>query len=115
MRKKLLSLVVCGEMLISVAFPLCICGTAETSAESEFSEEEISNFANGFYSEGRLVYGADLCNALTALESDSHSFKLAVNQMNLEQSGSLEKAADCSLKTAVSESICHSGYSTSEP
>ncbi|MGN1114695.1 MAG: vWA domain-containing protein [Oscillospiraceae bacterium] len=117
MRKKLLSLFLSGLMLITASVPVSVSGTETQSSDSlsEFSEEEMADFAKGFYADNKLVCGEELCSALNSLEYDSHSFKLAVNQMNIEQAGSLENIGDSVLAQAVSKAMCHSGYSSSEP
>lgn len=89
----------------------------ETPEEPEepdygFTEEEWATFTQGFYVDGELLYGEELADALFTMTD--HAFRLAVNQMDIKQAGSLENVVDEEQGRLVSDAMCHGGFQAPE-
>ena len=77
-----------------------------------FTEEEWATFTQGFYVDGELLYGEELADALFTMTD--HAFRLAVNQMDIKQAGSLENVVDEEQGRLVSDAMCHGGFQVPE-
>jgi len=82
--------------------------------ESGFSQDEWATFTQGLYVGDKLLFGEALRDYLFwgLLE---HAFKLAVNQMSIEQAGSLEGMVTQEQAKAIAKAMCHGGYKISAP
>ena len=81
--------------------------------EHEFTFAEERSFTNGLYVNGELITGSELLNYLFSLAE--REFKVAVNQMNIDQGGSLEGLVDDEQSAAIVLMIRHGGFTVSEP
>ena len=79
----------------------------------EFTFAEERSFTNGLYVNGELITGPELLNYLFSLAE--REFKVAVNQMNIDQAGSLEGLVDDEQSVAIVLMIRHGGFTVSEP
>ena len=117
-KSKWLSLLLCFTMLAAVI----TCGAPAVFAQGErkdaaangFTSKETATFTKGFYVEDALPLAAELRDQLFFSGLDDHGFRLAVNQMNLEQAGSLESVVDEGQACSILDAICHNGYQTEE-
>lgn len=117
-KSKWLSLLLCFTMLAAVI----TCGTPAVFAQGErkdaaangFTSKETATFTKGFYVGDALPLAAELRDQLFSSGLDDHGFRLAVNQMNLEQAGSLESVVDEGQACSILDAICHNGYQTEE-
>lgn len=80
----------------------------ELEEKGEFTEEELATFTGGLYVNGVLLYSDELCDYLFSLEG--HAFKLATNQMDIDQAGSLEGVVDDEHAQAIVDAMCHGGF-----
>ncbi len=82
--------------------------------ESEFTQEEWATFTQGLYVGDKLLFGEALRDYLFG-GLEEHAFKLAVNQMDIEQAGSLEGIVTQEQAKAIANAMCHGGYKVSAP
>ncbi len=75
----------------------------------DFDVYEQQTFTKGFYVNGELVYGKALRDALFAIEED-HTFRLAVNQYNFGQGGSLEGTLSDVQSKRITNAMIHWGF-----
>lgn len=115
-KSKGLCLLLCITMLavvITCGIPAVFAqGEMEDTAANGFTSKETATFTNGFYADDALPLAEDLRDQLFFGGLDDHGFRLAVNQMNLEQAGSLESVVDEDQACSILDAICHNGYKT---
>lgn len=115
-KSKGLCLLLCITMLavvITCGIPAVFAqGEMEDTAANGFTSKETATFTNGFYADDALPLAEDLRDQLFFGGLDDHGFRLAVNQMNLEQAGSLESVVDEGQACSILDAICHNGYKT---
>lgn len=115
-KSKGLCLLLCITMLavvITCGIPAVFAqGEMEETAVNGFTSKETATFTNGFYADDALPLAEDLRDQLFFGGLDDHGFRLAVNQMNLEQAGSLESVVDEGQACSILDAICHNGYKT---
>lgn len=117
-KSKGLSLLLCLTMLAAVitcGIPTVFAqGAMEDTAANGFTSGETATFTNGFCVDDALPLAGELRDQLFFSGLDDHGFRLAVNQMNLEQAGSLEGVVDEDQASRILDAMCHNGYKTEE-
>lgn len=81
--------------------------------DHEFTFAEERSFTNGLYVNGELITGAELLNYLFSLAE--REFKVAVNQMNIDQAGSLEARASDAQADQILAAWRHAGFKVDAP
>lgn len=79
----------------------------------EFTIAEERSFTGGLRVNGELISGNALRDYLFSLEG--RAFKVAVNQMNINQAGSLEARVSDDQAAQIVIAMCHAGFPVSEP
>lgn len=76
--------------------------------EQEFTTAEERSFTQGLLVNGKLISGDSLRDYLFGLTG--RDFKVAVNQMDIKQAGSLEARVSDSQATDIVNAMCHGGF-----
>ena len=76
--------------------------------EHEFTFAEERSFTQGLLVNGKLISGDSLRDYLFGLTG--REFKVAVNQMDIKQAGSLEARVSDSQATDIVNAMCHGGF-----
>ena len=76
--------------------------------EHEFTFAEKRSFTQGLFVNGKLISGDSLRDYLFGLTG--REFKVAVNQMDIDQAGSLEARVSDSQATDIVNAMCHGGF-----
>ena len=74
----------------------------------EFTTAEERSFTQGLFVNGKLISGDSLRDYLFGLTG--RDFKVAVNQMDIKQAGSLEARVSDSQATDIVNAMCHGGF-----